>query len=333
MKQWKTLIAATLTAVFAGAVLTGCGGSAELGPTPPKEAVAQLKFNGKDVPLYEYKGAELPKLQGYDTSLALTKDAIYAISIDGEKKYHLQKIQLKDGAITAVEDLGSALRAPVTSDGTNIYYIPEKGKLGIYDGKAAPSVDVTNVHTFRAVFGGKNGYMSQNFVSDSDVLSGTLSKEGLKDPKTVLSKDVYKARYEAKDETYETNPYFIWADADGFYISSLASHDSDHKKWTEPFHMYSPDGKLLRTFKINEGIPSDAEKLDGSERQAIATKDYVVFYTTGCLRVFNKKDGAYVGDVELKIDKHSLMPEGVAADEANRIYFIDDKTHIYRIDL
>lgn len=146
IKKWKSLLTAAVTAVFAGAILVGCGGdsgssggalsggSKSSGPAAPKKAVTQLKFNGKDVPLYEYKGEGIPKLQSFHTSLAVTKD-------------------------------------------------------------------------------------------------------------------------------------------------------------------------------------------------------YVVFYASGFMRVFNKKDGKYVGDIELKLDKHTIAPAGVTVDDTNNLFFIDDKTHIYRIDL
>ena len=48
----------------------------------PKEPVGQLKFNGKDVPIYEYKGEGLPDMVHTTTNLTVTKDAIYAGKFD-----------------------------------------------------------------------------------------------------------------------------------------------------------------------------------------------------------------------------------------------------------
>ena len=100
--------------------------------------------------------------------------------------------------------------------------------------------------------------------------------------------------------------------------------------------MYGPDGKKIRTFDCNADLPSGAEKRKAGERHAIATKDYVIFFYSGYLRLFNKKDGKYVGDIELMLEKHKIDPRGVTADDANHIYFTDaggDQPMIYRIDL
>ena len=89
-----------MTTVFAGAVLVGCGGDSggsggsdgsdgsggkdakETVLSAPKEPVGQLKFNGKDVPIYEYKGEGLPDMVHTTTNLTVTKDAIYAGKFD-----------------------------------------------------------------------------------------------------------------------------------------------------------------------------------------------------------------------------------------------------------
>jgi len=90
-----------MTTVFAGAVLVGCGGGCGGGRggggggggaggkdaketvlSAPKEPVGQLKFNGKDVPIYEYKGEGLPDMVHTTTNLTVTKDAIYAGKFD-----------------------------------------------------------------------------------------------------------------------------------------------------------------------------------------------------------------------------------------------------------
>ena len=352
--SWKKLLTVVSTALLCGALLTGCGGSGgsggsdgsgggmlgskSLGPDAPKEVVAQLKFGDKDVPLYEYTGAELPKFIS-GTTLAVTKDAIYGIGYGADKKAHLQKFALKDGAITGVEDLGTAEDMPVSSDGTNIYYILDgKGTVGCYDGKAATSftaasgVEVSRVY---AIYGGKDAYISGQFAS-RDVLFGAISKEGMKDPKVVLPKDEFGKLSQAKDVTKESNASLVCADKDGFYISTLATNGGGSDKWTFPLHMYGPDGKKIRTFDCNADLPSGAEKRKAGERQAIATKDYVVFFYSGYLRLFNKKDGKYVGDIELMLEKHKIDPRGVTADDANHIYFTDaggDQPMIYRIDL
>mgnify|MGYP000866173287 CR=1 FL=1 len=72
--------------------------------------------------------------------------------------------------------------------------------------------------------------------------------------------------------------------------------------------MYGKDGKHVRTFECNKDLPSGTEVRMNDERRAIATKDYVVFYGKDYMRVFNKKDGAYVGDINLKLEKGSSIP-------------------------
>lgn len=345
MKKWKSILAAAAALVCAGALFAGCGdgsgggvmgskGSADNGPAAPKEVAAKFKLGDKDVPLYDYTGAELPKFIS-GTTLAVTKDAIYGIAYGADKKPHLQKFALKDGAITGVEDLGTAEDMPVSSDGTNIYYILDgKGTVGCYDGTTATSFTVPNSSDVRrvyAIYGGKDAYISRSFAS-SDILFGAISKEGVKDPKIALSEKVYKELgKDSKSPDYETNAALVAADADGFYITTLATHGGKDN-WTEPLHMHAPDGKLVRTFEVNTDIPADAQKRKVAERQSIATKDYVVFFANGFLRVFNKKDGKYVGDIELQLNGKSLSPGNVTTDDANRLYFTAFE-HIYRIDL
>mgnify|MGYP000907986013 FL=1 len=342
MKKWKSILAAAAALVCAGALFAGCGdgggigskGAADNGPAAPKEAAAHFKLGDKDVPLYEYTGAELPKFIS-GTTLAVTKDAIYGIGYGADKKAHLQKFALKDGAITGVEDLGTAEDMPVSSDGTNIYYILDgKGTVGCYDGTTATSftaasgVEVSRVY---AIYGGKDAYISGQFAS-RDVLFGAISKEGVKDLKTALSEKVYKELgKDSKSPDYETNATLVAADVDGFYITTLATHGGKDN-WTEPLHMHAPDGKLVRTFEVNTDIPADAQKRKVAERQSIATKDYVVFFGNGFLRLFNKKDGKYVGDIDLQPSGKSLSPGNVTTDDANRLYFTAFD-HIYRIDL
>lgn len=336
MTKWKSLLCAAAAAYSACALLTGCvgGGSACLAPQPPKTASAQLKFAGRDVPLYEYCGAELPALEGGDSCLAVTKDAIYGIQyMPEEKKYHLQKMRLKDGIITDVEDLGIVRDAPVTSDGTNIYYITRTDEIAMYNGKAAVMSAAPSTNIVRAVFGAADGYTSLRFLAGSDVMRGTLSKEGLKDAKTVLSKDVFGALSNNHSETEENNAFLIWADRDGFYVSTIATHGGMDKDEITPLHFYDPGGRKIRTFACNMDLPSDAEKYPQGERSAIVTRDYVVFYGQGYMRAFAKADGKHVGDVALTLDDRKLSPSGAAADDTNNIYFIHDKTHIYRIDL
>ena len=345
MKKWKSVLAAAAALVCAGIVFAGCGGGiaggiggpADNGPAAPKEAVTKLKLGDKEVPMYAYKGADTPQLVDSHGSLAVTKDAIYGISFEKkEKKYHLKKMSLKDGAITGVEDLGEIKKEPLSSDGTNVYYILDtNGKIGCYDGTAATSFDVKGIRTICAIYGDKNAYVCGDFVSSSDTMFGTISKEGMKDPKVVLPKDEFGKLSQAKDATKESNASLVCADKDGFYISTLATNGGSDK-WTFPLHMYGPDGKKIRTFDCNADLPSGAEKRKAGERHAIATKDYVVFFYSGYLRLFNKKDGKYVGDIELMLEKHKIDPRGVTADDANHIYFTDaggDQPMIYRIDL
>ena len=351
--SWKKLLTVVSTALLCGALLTGCGGSGgsggsdgsgggmlgskSLGPDAPKEVVAQLKLGDKDVPLYEYKGAALPeKLQGFHSNLAVTKNAIYGISfVAASKEFHLQKMNLENGAITSVEDLGNVENEPITSDGINIYFITKKDdNIGVYDGNAVSNFSNKDAAVIRAIFGEKTAYTSGTFVSRSGIMAGTISKDGTKDMKSVLPKDEFAKLQDAKDASAEKNSFLACADKDGFYITTLATHGGDSEKWTKPLHMYGPDGKKIRTFELNEGI-GNAEKRKVSERQSIATKDYVVFFASGFLRVFNKKEGTYVGDIELKLNGKNVSPTGVTVDDENHLYFIDDKTseNIYRIDL
>ena len=347
--SWKKLLTTAGAALLCGALLTGClggGGGADgapvddkgIGPDAPKEAVAQLKFGDKEALLYEYKGVPpLPEFEGINSNLAVTKDAIYGLS-QKEDAYYLKRIAVRDGAVTAVEDVALAENRPLASDGTNIYYVSDvmKFEIACFDKKSVSRFTVQDVNAVRPVLGSKNAYMSSDFVSFSGVLFGEISKEGVKDVKSVLPADEFKKLSSRNDEKNETNDVLMCADKDGFYISTLAGHGSKNREdWTMPLHMYGPTGKKIRTFECNEGIPDSAEKRKISERQSIATKDYVVFYDRGFLRVFNKKDGKYVGDVELKINGKNIEPAGAAVDDENHIYFIDHKTdaNIYRIDL
>ena len=82
-----------------------------------------------------------------------------------EEKYHLKKMSLKDGTITGVEDLGEIKKEPLSSDGTNVYYILDtNGKIGCYDGTAATSFDVKGIRTIRTIYGDKNAYVCGDFV-------------------------------------------------------------------------------------------------------------------------------------------------------------------------
>lgn len=99
--------------------------------------------------------------------------------------------------------------------------------------------------------------------------------------------------------------------------------------------MYGKDGKHVHTFECNKDLPSGTEVRMNDERRAIATKDYVVFYGKDYMRLFNKKDGAYVGDINLKLEKGSIYPSRVTTDNANRLFCVNEsgKGPIYRIDL
>ena len=226
---WKKLLTAASAALLCGALLTGCGGSGgsdgsggpgggmlgskSLGPDAPKEAVAQLKLGDKDVPLYEYKGAALPeKLQGFHSNLAVTKDAIYGLAYEkADNGYHLKKLVLKDGAVASVEDLGLVAKEGISSDGTNIYYLDKtkNGNIGCYDGNAASTFTLKGVSVVRAVFGTHDAYTSGDFASKVDIMSGAISKEGLKDAKSVLSKDEFGKLRNNKAADEENNSYLI----------------------------------------------------------------------------------------------------------------------------
>ena len=339
--SWKKLLTAASAAIFCAALLTGCLGSKGLGPDAPKEPVAKFKLGDKEVPLYEYKGAELPDFETFHSNLALTKDAIYGISRDAaDNKYHLKKMNLKDGAIVSVEDLGLVAMNRISSDATNIYYIGEKepGTIGCYDGKAATVFKVVGVSPseVRTIFGGKNAYLAADHFDRSGILFGEISKEGVKDTKVVLPPEEFKKYSSSPDNRDgESNPRIRFADKDGFYLLTEARHGD--KETTLPLHMYGPDGKKLRTFECNEGIPADAKKRDVGLNQTMVSKDYVIFCNRGYMRIFDKKDGKYVGDIELELGDQTLRPEGITVDEENHIYFVSqsgkDPNYIYRIDL
>lgn len=338
--SWKKLLAATAAALLLGALLGGWIGyrgrdkDDGLAPAAPREAVAHLKLADKEVPLYEYTGAKIPEMQGFSTSLAVTKDAIYGISAESkENAYHLKKMSLKDGAILSIEDFGLVANEPISSDGMNVYYF-HKGDdvVARCDGKESTTFHMPGVHVLRAVFGENKAYAGGAFVSEMDTVFGAVSRHGMKNTKCVLPKDEFAKLAGSGETTEENNAFLLCADKDGFYVATLAAHDgsADGKK---PLHMYGPDGRKLRTFECNANLPGDAPKRASAERQALATKDYVIFYGEGFLRVFNKKDGKYVGDVDLKIGERKLDPSGAAADDENHVYFIGGKDRIYRIDL
>ena len=342
MKKWKSLLAVAMTTVFAGAVLAGCGGadggggisgSKETSLSAPKEPVGQLKFNGKDVPIYEYKGEGLPDMVHTTTNLTVTKDAIYAGKFDasGDKKQHLMKLSVKDGAITAVEDLGILTAQPITTDGTNVYY--QLGEqICAYDGAAVTKSKRGETDIMRAVRGTSNIYTSGDPLKSQDIEMGTISKEGIKDLKSVLPKAEFAALNENKKENEENQAFLLWADADGFYISTIATNGGPPNKRTYPLHMYGPDGKKIHTFTINDGFP-DKKKTDSNARQVVPTKDYIVFYNGNFLRVFNKKDGAFIDEVERSFDGKIHPPKQITTDGENRVYILDQDSRIFRIDL
>ena len=65
------------------------------------------------------------------------------------------------------------------------------------------------------------------------------------------------------------------------------------------------------------------------------TKNYVVFGADGMMRVFARKDGAYVGDIDMTVGKKKLAPMSMVTDGTNPIYFMNGllDNGIYRIDL
>ena len=267
------------------------------------------------------------------TNLTVTKDAIYAGKFDasGDKKQHLMKLSVKDGAITAVEDLGILTAQPITTDGTNVYY--QLGEqICAYDGAAVTKSKRGETDIMRAVRGTSNIYTSGDPLKSQDIEMGTISKEGIKDLKSVLPKAEFAALNENKKENEENQAFLLWADADGFYISTIATNGGPPNKRTYPLHMYGPDGKKIRTFTINDGLP-DKKKTDSNARQVIPTKDYIVFYNGNFLRVFNKKDGAFIDEVELSFDGKIHPPKQITTDGENRVYILDQNSRIFRIDL
>lgn len=339
--SWKKLLAGTAAALLIGVLFgswLGNRGSAESEgriPAAPKEAIAQLKFGDRVASLYEYEGAGALNLQGVHSNLAVTKDAIYGISAENkENTYHLKKLNIKDGAIVSVEDFGLVANAPLSSDGTNVYYFHKgDGVVACCDGKEAVTFNMQGVRVLRAVFGENKAYAGGGLVSEFDTVVGSISRHGMKNAKSILMKDEFAKPADSGTVTEENNAFLLGADRDGFYVAALAAHGGFPEGGRPLLHMYGPNGRKLRTFECNANLPGAAEKRASAERQVVVTKDYVVFYASGCMRVFDKKNGKYVGDVELKLRGRNLEPCGAAADDENHIYFIGDQRHIYRLDL
>ena len=348
MKQWKTLCAAA--AVLTCAVMAGCGGGdtakggspapVDLSLSLPKEPVTQVKFGDKTLPLYEYENADYD-LDYFDFNKSdpvVTKDGIYGIIYDhDDKKTHLCQLPVTDGAITDIVDLGVVLNRPITSDGTNVYYIPKEGELAVYDGKTTTTIPLQGKETWRAVFGGKDAYAGEEQVNEKGVTHGTIAKDGLKDAKTIP----VPARPKPEGYSMVRGAELLYADADGFYTDEAygnsLQNDEQHP-WVIPVYQYSPDGKELRRFELNENIPQGTKQYAAHARCAVATKDYIVFRTSDdpILRVFSKKDGAYVGDIEITDGERTLRPKGIFTDNMNHVYFHTQdggRQRIFRIDL
>lgn len=334
MKKWKSILTAAAALVCAGALFAGCGDSAgtgsgakETGLSVPKETAAKLKFTDREVPLYEYKG-DIPVIDPLPEApvLAVTQDAIYALCYDAsDRSRQLQKMTVKDGAIASVEALGKSRHELISTDGTNIYFIPERKVGGCYDGKEVTTFDLKAVdenETILAVRGEKFAYISDTHVQMRGVRRADISKEGLKNVTEVLTDTALTelARSIGKDAIY----LYSGADKDGI---SIWSRDSN------TVYLYGADGKELISLGINEGIPSGAKQLDHS--RAVMTKDYVVFGASGMMRVFARKDGAYVGDIEMTVGKKKLDPMSMVTDGTNHIYFMNGHLDnaLYRIDL
>ena len=311
-----------------GVICTGNEVSADNGPAAPKEAVTKLKLGDKEVPLYEYKGAEIPKIESSSDipTLAVTRDAIYVLTNErSTSEFHLQKISIADGAVTAVTDLGRAECETISSDGLNIYYIKERGDLAVcYDGTNASTFDLNAVDGCRnicAIFGDQKAYIADSFAQTRDTYCAAISKEGLKDVKSVLAREEIKKLSDGKNKADESAVFLCGADRDGFYL------------WCRDrsvLVMYGPDGKEVRSFAYSE----NGEK-PRTGCSVLPTKDYIVYYEAGMMRVFQKKDGTRVGDIEMRLDSKQLLPACAATDDANHIYFFDERTgkNIYRVDL
>lgn len=314
------------------------------GPAAPKEADLIYKLGDKEVLLYRYEG-ELPKGIHADISrLTVTSNAFYVSALSGDECY-LKKINVADGVITTIDDLGRVDTSLLTLDGTNVYYslYDTDRKDGIhpyacYDGTSATEAGgKTTLDHASAVYGGKEVYSSAAFLNHVGVMAHTLTKEGFTDAKNVLAPDVIKKFEDAKDGTDEGKWNLFHADRDGFYTysSAMFGNKKNSAEWVKRVRMYTPDGTEQRIFEVNKDIPDTASKLMSRSSQVVVTKDYVVFYFPGYIRVFRKSDGTYVGDIKpVRADGKNIDPVCVATDDVNHIYFIDRyQEKLHRLDL
>ena len=344
MKKIMTqrLFSLAAASLICAAFLAGCG-SAEPGKTggeaPPKmEAVQTLKLAGKDVPLYELTGAELPHFAA--SALAVTPEAVYAPTKEkGSKEAHLWKFPMKGSTLSAGEDISTLDPEWLTTDGKNVYFWLDNHAIGIYDGSAVSKAALSSNRERRvkAVYGSDIAYFHREGASETaGITRSKLTKDGFSEPKLLLATYGYMDKRKAEKD--EVSPQLIAADEDGFYVQWTARNGSTNGKgWTKPLYAFDPEGKELRSFEANTGLSEGMQKASASG-PVIVTKDYVVFSGLGLLRVFNKKSGAAVGDITYQLDGNVYTPEAAATDGTNHLYFTiyDNKNkvqHLYRMDL
>lgn len=337
-KRLFSLVAAGI--VFA-ASLAGCGSNA---PESPKadavkmKPIQTLKLAGKDVPLYELTGIELPHF--VESCLAVTSDAVYAPTQEkGENDAHLWKFPMKGDKLSAGQEIGLMKLSWLTTNGKNVYFCQGNHVQGIYDGSAVHQAALSSnrERSVRAVYGSDTVYFDREGASaTAGITRGTLTKDGFSNPKLLLATFGYMdQRKAAKDEVA---PKLIAADTDGFYMQWTARNGSNNGTgWTKPVYAFDPDGKELRSFEMNTGLAEGMQKASASG-PAFVTRDYVGFTGRGLFRIFDKKTGSAVGDIIYQIDDKVYTPDTIATDDTNHVYFTlyDNKQkvqHIYRIDL
>lgn len=338
----KRLFSLAAIGLICTAFLSGCGRT-EPGKTggeaPPKmEAIQTLKLAGKDVPLYELTGTELPHF--VNSLLAVTADAVYAPTQEkGEDDAHLWKFPMKGDKLSAGQEIGLMKRSWLTTNGQNVYFCQGNHVQGIYDGSAVHQAALSSnrEHSLQAVYGSDTVYFDREGASaTAGITRGTLTKDGFSNPKLLLATFGYiDQRKAAKDEVA---PKLMAADTDGFYMQWTARNGSNNGTgWTKPVYAFDPDGKELRSFEVNTGLAEGMQKASASG-PIVVTQDYVVFTGRGLFRIFNKKTGAAVGDITYQIDDQVYTPDAITTDGTNHVYFTiynrkQNVQHLYRLDL
>lgn len=337
----KRICSLAAAGILSVAFLAGCGSNA---PESPKadavkmKPIQTLKLAGKDVPLYELTGIELPHF--VKSRLAVTADAVYAPTQEkGENDAHLWKFPMKGDKLSAGQEIGLMKLSWLTTNGKNVYFCQGNHVQGIYDGSAVHQAALSSnrERSVRAVYGSDTVYFNREGASaTAGITRGTLTKDGFSNPKLLLATFGYMdQRKAAKDEVA---PKLIAADTDGFYMQWTARNGSNNGTgWTKPVYAFDPDGKELRSFEMNTGLAEGMQKASASG-PAFVTRDYVGFTGRGLFRIFDKKTGSAVGDIIYQIDDKVYTPDTIATDDTNHVYFTlyDNKQkvqHIYRIDL